>query len=372
MLATIREHAGVLLRDSRRYRLALSGDERADNGDPLWLHLCNRNEQLEPNPSGPGVRCPWRWTSDLHACNVRPEYGRALAGCAFAEWPVSFADSSYGQRGPSVTFIIAHEGQQRVDHVVWTVRSILAQSNVDVECIVVDQSDEPVVEEFLPAAARYLHRPRPDGLTGWRKSWAFNQGAREARGGILVFHDGDIVCPSGYAAAITQQMEEYGAASIQRFLFNLSKADTDSLFKTGTWAAEFTPERVRQNWEGGTIAVQRDQFFELGGYDEAFVGWGGEDNEFFNRCSAIGHLTYGFVPFVHLWHPPQSDKHTPDNRNITHALDTRLAIPVKARATELNLRAFGATSQPDPLHGYRDADFSRIADSGSTGPESQA
>lgn len=355
MLSSIREYAGVLLKDSARYRRALYSTERAVNGDSLWQHLCNRNESLELNPSGPGVHCPWRWTSDLHACGVKPEFARQLAVRAFSEWPVRFSDTPAQNTLPQVSFVIAHEGTDRRDHVIWTVRSILAQQDTAIECLVVDQSDDPGFGDRLPPAAKYLHRPRPAGMHGWRKSWAFNQGARAASGEILIFHDGDIVCPSAYAATVVAHMQNHGAASIQRFLFNLDRNETTRFFAAQQWPAPLHPERVRQNWEGGTIAVRREAFFRLGGYDEAFVGWGGEDNEFFNRCSGIKHLTYGFVPFVHLWHPSQVDKHTRDNRNITHALDQRLAMPVAARMAELCRRNFGDPDQPDPLSGYRDS-----------------
>ncbi|GEM_PF-2429160 len=92
----------------------------------------------------------------------------------------------------------------------------------------------------------------------------------------------------------------------------------------------------------------------LGGYDEGFVGWGGEDNEFFDRCKHIGHLTFGYVPFTHLWHAPQSDKHIDDNKNITRVLEARVSIPTAERIAELTQRKFGSATLPDPSSGYRD------------------
>lgn len=348
----LKEKLGVLLKDSPRYRHALQGDDRAVNGDPLWQHLCNRNEALQINPSGPGVRCPWRWTSDLHACGVLPTYGRQLVHRALGEWPVEFANQVKPEGTPTVSFIIAFEGTQRIEHLVWTVRSILAQRHLSVECIVIDQSSRSLCQGRLPNGVQYFHRPRPAGVDGWRKSWAFNQGAREASADLLVFHDGDIVCPADYAATLVHRIGDHGAASIQRFLFNMGKQDTLGLFEANKFPATFYPDRVRQNWEGGTIAVMRDRFFEIGGFDEAFVGWGGEDNEFFDRCGAIGHLTFGDVPFVHLWHPEQSDKHAPCNRNINTVLADRLGMDVIERIAQLRSRKFGTPEHPDPAFGY--------------------
>lgn len=354
MLSKAKEFLGVLVKDFRRYRHAIGSNAVAANGDSLWQHLCNRNETLEINPDGPGVICPWRWTSDLHACGVISSLGRDLASVAFQTWPIRFADSIDPTPSPDVSFIIAHSGDQRHHHVHWTVRSILAQVDVAIECIVVDQSETPTLKERLPADVKAIHRPLPEDLTGWRKSWAFNQGARKASGEVLVFHDGDILCPGSYAVSLLRQMKDHGAASIQRYLFNLDEATTASLFKTGALPNFFVPDRVRQNWEGGSIAVRRDAFFEMGGYDEAFVGWGGEDNEFFDRCSLVGHLRFGYVPFIHLWHPAQADKHAADNRNLTSALDQRLSMSAQDRARELRARSFGSPDRPDPPKGYRD------------------
>lgn len=50
------------------------------------------------------------------------------------------------------------------------------------------------------------------------------------------------------------------------------------------------------------MAIQRDCFLEVGGYDETFVGWAMEDREFNDRCGK--HWEPRRVPgrLVHLWH----------------------------------------------------------------------
>ena len=47
---------------------------------------------------------------------------------------------------------------------------------------------------------------------------------------------------------------------------------------------DFSSRQLCRTAQGGTIALEREAYFEIGGYDECFVGWGGEDNEFFQRC----------------------------------------------------------------------------------------
>jgi GT2 family glycosyltransferase len=103
-----------------------------------------------------------------------------------------------------------------------------------------------------------------------------------------------------------------------------------------------------QNAEaGGSLAVDRETFFAIGGFDEAFVGWGGEDNEFWERAQSRKVWPYGYLPLIHLWHEAQPEK--PDQGRSTATLhEERSAIPVSARRRELCVRDIGNPSHPDP------------------------
>jgi hypothetical protein len=56
------------------------------------------------------------------------------------------------------------------------------------------------------------------------------------------------------------------------------------------------------NTLSGVVAIPRAAWDAVGGYDERFVGWGGEDISFWCACCAV--TGYGRVPgtIVHLWH----------------------------------------------------------------------
>jgi hypothetical protein len=67
-----------------------------------------------------------------------------------------------------------------------------------------------------------------------------------------------------------------------------------------------------QNALGGTLGATRTAYVVIGGFDASFVGWGGEDNEFRERADVGGRVyAYGYLPFVHLFHPPQPGKLQP-------------------------------------------------------------
>lgn len=354
LFAKTKELAGILLKDRRRYRHAFDEDATLDNGDAAWVGLRNRNERLLINSDGPGVRCDWRWSSQLHACGVLPRWGQRLMRRALSDWPIRLTDQPYDTSSPQVSFLITHRGDERVSQLRQVIRSVFAQQDVAVECIVVDLSENPIGEQ-LPPGIVYKRVDTSHLKPGWYKAWAFNIAARLARGDVLVFHDGDICVPNRYAQELKRQLIDgpYHAASIQRFLFYLSQASTERTSAEGQIAFD-PPETVLQNWKGGTIALRKDAFFEIGGFDEGFVDWGGEDDEFFHRCSAVKHLQYGYLPFIHLWHPSQPDRHGQDNLNETHVLPERLAIEVDRRVEELTERDFGNPLRPDPLVRYKD------------------
>ena len=137
---------------------------------------------------------------------------------------------------------------------------------------------------------------------------------------------------------------------LMRFLFYLGPGDTERFLleknAPGRRLRDSSPEMVRQNCQGGTIAVERAAYFHLGGHDEGFTGWGGEDNEFFDRCRLLRFHPWGYLPFVHLWHVPQTGKGMSDGRRAH--LEEVLAVPAEAR----RLRLIDATAM-SPADSYR-------------------
>ena len=325
---SLRARLGVLLLDCPRYVVGLA---RRDG----WIKARNRCDVLQPARDGRGVALDSEVSSDLHACHVFPALGSVLMRQAMREWPFELATESHSSSRPDLSFVIPFRGKERVPVLVATLRSIFAQRGVSLECIVVEQNAAKEVEG-LPEGVRHIHLAHPTDPTSWRKCWAFNVGVAAASADIVVCHDADILVPTDYGREVLGHLRSGGrdVVHLHRFLFCLGERASAEVTKTLALGPRLVPERVRQGWKGGTLAIRRDRFAQVGGFDESFVGWTGEDIEFYDRCRVLNGSRHGYLPFIHLWHPPQSMKVSASDRrrNERHTqelLDTPRTLRVE-------------------------------------------
>lgn len=319
---------------------------------PAWTRVRNRRQRLIAAPHGPGVRCDWEWTSELHVARVFPRVGLWLLRRALREFPVEFSAGPPVAAGtPQVSFVVGHRGLERLPHVRATLASLAAQRGVSCECVLVEQSPLPQARPRLPDWVRYVHAPPPHADMPYNRAWAFNVGAAHARGELLVLHDNDMPAPRDYAAALWRRFEAGAEViNLKRFVFYLGAAASERLCAEARVPLDAPPESVVQNLEaGGSVAVAAAAYRALGGFDESFFGWGGEDNEFWERAQTRALDPFGYLPIVHLWHAPQAGKaHAAAAARARAHLDALSRRPPAERAAELRARAAGRLDGPRP------------------------
>lgn len=306
LMQKLRAVVGVLLKDWLRYRNALAAAQ------PRYLSLCNRYEDLEVAPNGMGYRCQWQWTSDLHAPKILPHLGRRLMRRSLSDHPIRRAPAPLvvASGEPDITFLIGHRGKDRLPHLLATLETIAAQQGAEVECIVVEQDTHSRLRPYLPPWVHLIHTPPPTPHMPYCRSWAFNVAARNARAAVLVLHDNDMLVPIDYSAQILRRVSQgYDVVNLKRFIFYLTQAHTDAFFDGTAELLDSAPEVIVQNLEGGgSVGIARDAFDQIGGMDESFVGWGGEDNELWERAQTLRTWFWGNLSLVHLSHPSQPGK----------------------------------------------------------------
>jgi hypothetical protein len=312
---TLKQHIGTFIYDWPVFVKTMLTKSKLHGN---WLFFRNRNDKLIPNPDGIGVRCDWQYTRKMHLCNVFPAIGAFLMCMALRDYPIHLSEDYFatsflaGEPGENVhvSFLIGHRGLERLPHLLMTLASIQAQKGARVECIVVEQDVAPKIRDSLPDSIVYHFTPIKSNDTPYNRSWAFNVAARKARGRLLVCHDNDMLVPASYAANLVKIADKgYEVMQLKRFIFYLDESSTQSVFEGRRLDRVLSVETVIENLEGGgSVGIHRSTYSGIGGFDEGFVGWGGEDLEFWDRCLTRKTYRYAFLPIVHLWHPPQPGK----------------------------------------------------------------
>lgn len=302
-----RNFLGVALKDWARYRRALK------KPDASYLALCNRHERLTTAPEGSGFKCEWQWTSALAAPKYLPSLGTSLLRRALLDHPIRRAAAPQSRAKPEATFIIGHRGAERLPHLLATLESIAGQQGAAVECIVLEQDTEARIAGRLPAWVRYFHAPPQEASQAYCRSSAFNAAVPHALSDALILHDNDMLVPQDYAASILQLLDRgFEVVNPKRFIFYLTEQHTRRIFESAAELTDSPPFEIVQNLEGGgSVAITRQAYESIGGFDEAFVGWGGEDVEFWERACTRRVWPFGALPIVHLWHRAQPGKHSP-------------------------------------------------------------
>jgi hypothetical protein len=338
-LRRTRLRLGSLIYDVPRFELQLLGVIRET--EPSWLAIRHRGEEVTIAPDRRGVRCDWELGSDLHVTSIFPSTGRRLMQRALRDAPIAMRDAPPAASAPLVSFIVGHRGLARLPNLLATLRTIAAQDEVPVECIVVEQSLRPEIRDALPSWVRYVHTPLPRPDVPYVRSWTLNVGARLAHGETLVLHDNDMLVPRRYAAdAVARVQRGAAVVDLKRFTFYLTPAATSRVFAGEPIRCEV--ESITQNVHGASLVTTREAYFALGGFDEHFIGWGGEDNDFWDRARAAVNVdAFGSLPFVHLHHAPQPGKLGGNEAPAVKRYWSLRSVPPLDRIETLRKRDFG-------------------------------
>lgn len=306
-----------------------------------WLDLKNRHELISTDTVSKGRICHWKDSSPLTVARIFPHVGARILHESLRRWPVSLNPDSGFQTSPSapdVSFVIGVRGTRRLDQFRTVIRSISNQRGVSIEIIVVEQSVTRDFESVVPTHARYVHTPLPHPQLPFNRSWALNVGANVASGRIVVLHDADMVVPAGFAAAIHETIQgSVEALRLPRFIFYLDRPSSELVQQTGRFNGVRQVDRIVQN-NPTPMAITREAYRRIGGHDESFYGWGGEDNEFLDRVRTLNLSEGAFLPVFHLWHEEAPNRS--GDRNAAH-LQKCLSTPAAQRIDLLARRPFG-------------------------------
>lgn len=328
---SLAEKAGCWLRERWRAEVALNTVSSSLSGKS-WLDLCNRCERIEADPVSDGRICNWTGSSLLTAPRIFPRVGARLLHKCLIDWPIRLTDRPPAWPSaaiPRVSFILpVGGGTERLPQFRLSVASLLAQLDCPCEIIVVEYSPDACYEPVVPNNCVYHHVPADPCVAQYNKAAAMNAGVRIARADVLVLLDADMLVPAQLAAWLTERFEQHPDLDAMRFarlIFNTDEADARRMVPSGPFVVPQRIQFVMQNTPM-PLAIRKAAYDQIGGHDESFVGWGGEDVEFLSRLRTLRCSEGGRVPMVHVWHafaPQKANGH----RNLDHLTRTLSLTP---------------------------------------------
>lgn len=187
--------------------------------------------------------------------------------------------------------------KDRSTHLAQLIKGLRRSTHFPDELIIVDMaSSPPISAQQAPFPIQILRLDAP----GLPLAAARNCAARAASGDMLLFLDVDCIPMRALTSAITQCLNDHDAlicADIRYLGPDDARGEweeADLLSRAqGHPVRQFPANGVRQEENAGlfwslAFALHRQRFSDLGGFDEAFIGYGGEDTDFGFRARAAG------------------------------------------------------------------------------------
>lgn len=205
----------------------------------------------------------------------------------------------------------------------------------NVSIIIPFQTDHGPREEAFEWIKKYYYRVMPQaelciGLLnekGINKSKAINLAAKKASRDIFVVADADIIYDPKIIVEAIKLLDQAPWVVPFTEIYNIEKPEVNRLLKTKPrWPIDIKQkECTKANWlyegfAGKLFVIPRANFEAAGGFDERFIGWGGEDDAFSHAVQTIcGKFVSVKGEIYHLWHPAssyQTNPHGQANGNL--------------------------------------------------------
>ncbi|MFD4692129.1 MFS transporter [Streptomyces sp. NPDC058463] len=147
----------------------------------------------------------------------------------------------------------------------------------------------------------------------FNKSWAVNVGVVNApvRPEAVCILDADVLADRDFIARNAERFRHSGTMGhlSYRDMWCLDEASTSRAITERLW--EGAPEAdaghlrafVLRRPPGCCVWVRTSAFHRIGGMDERFEGWGGEDNDFAYRMDTHSAFDHYDDPLLHMYHP---------------------------------------------------------------------
>jgi len=187
-----------------------------------------------------------------------------------------------------------------------TVTALLASLAADAEVVVVDDQSSDGSTKGIDGnrRLRVIRSPERIGVAAAR-----NLGASAATGSLLVFSDAHVEADADWARHFERALADPGVGAVGPAVFAMgtsSEAGYGRRWKDAALNAQWLPRQASHPYPvpmlgGGFLAMRREVFEEMGGFDTGLLLWGGEDLEL---CARLWMMNYAclVLPTVRVAH----------------------------------------------------------------------
>jgi len=211
-------------------------------------------------------------------------------------------------------------------------------------------SDDGSKEDLLAVISKYAHlfncsiKYITQSDSGFRLARCRNNAARIATGDFLFFLDQDLIYTKNFLNTMIKNIKKnyflvawpIRTSELQKNEITFDHIKSESFLKILTnkqikrvkkqffkdlysrimYALKL--QKYGTKFRGGLAGIFKDDYIKINGYDEKYIGWGNEDDDFGRRLYLSG--IKGINPFyknfpIHLWHPENHAQGERVNKN---------------------------------------------------------
>lgn len=216
----------------------------------------------------------------------------------------------------SVVMGFRERDDDRLDALKKCIKSFREQT-IDCYLILVEQDNTPLHQtELEPLVDSYLFTYSDDLFN---RGWAFNCGAIIAPDDLILLHDCDLLVPKNY---VKESIKILGTRDMALPWAKILYLTEDSSKKYPGGNPKISSVVTSQQAVGGSLIIRKNFYLRIGGMDERFWGWGGEDNAFYSKACKLGRISRASpvtgLNLLHHYHKiaPRGHHHIQINNNI--------------------------------------------------------
>lgn len=229
-----------------------------------------------------------------------------------------------------VTYLVPCRDHERIESIRTVLNGVIGQSFPEIEIILIEQDvSKKINTDSIPPVNYLFVGDTNRGL--FNKSKAFNKGAFKSTSEYLILHDADMLSRVDYTKTIFDLLQSHEAIHICGKVLYMDVNTTNATNHNNKIPQSPIFERMIGYFEGGSLAIRKSSFWNIGAFNEDYWGYGCEDCDFYSRAKSLTTwLSNEDFDLVHLWHSRVSN--WDDHHNENKKLEARLSLlPIEKR-----------------------------------------